>query len=270
MEFDRYPRQLRPLRSDAYGPRASSLTIGFALVVAALVCGFVLSENPLRYVSLEGCIIVLGGTMASTLIQYSLGDLRGAFHALRMASTTLFATPHERMERLLEMSRQVKERGVLALEEHSESEPDDFFRLGLMLVVDGRPIDDTRRILLNEMEASRDREWRSVQVWETLGNFAPAMGLIGTLLGLIQMLGALHDPAAVGPAMSMALVATLYGSVAANLIFFPIAGKLRVVAQERESCKSVTLEGLLSLARLENPMMLEQRFQSFRNLSVQS
>ncbi|MFN9939747.1 MAG: MotA/TolQ/ExbB proton channel family protein, partial [bacterium] len=92
---------------------------------------------------------------------------------------------------------------MLALEDLAESERDEFLRLGLTLVVDGNPVDDLRRILKTEMEISRDRAWRSVQVWETMGNFAPAMGLIGTLLGLIHMLGALNNPATVGPAMSM-------------------------------------------------------------------
>jgi chemotaxis protein MotA len=89
------------------------------------------------------------------------------------------------------------------------------------------------------------------------------MGLIGTLIGLIQMLGSLSDAATIGPAMSLALVATLYGSVAANLFFFPVAGKLRVIAQEREQAKEITIEGLLSVARSESPIMLEQRLQSF-------
>jgi chemotaxis protein MotA len=89
------------------------------------------------------------------------------------------------------------------------------------------------------------------------------MGLIGTLVGLIHMLGALQDAATVGPAMSLALVATLYGSVAANLFFFPLAGKLRIVAQERELSKDITMEGLISIGRTESPLVLEQRLQSF-------
>jgi chemotaxis protein MotA len=135
--------------------------------------------------------------------------------------------------------------------------------LGLELTVDGQSAEEISRILQREMRTSNDQAWRSVQVWETMGNFAPAMGLIGTLIGLIHMLGSLQDASAVGPAMSLALVATLYGSVAANLFFFPMSGKLRVVAQEREFSKDITLEGLTSVARLENPMMLEQRLQSF-------
>jgi chemotaxis protein MotA len=99
-----------------------------------------------------------------------------------------------------------------------------------------------------------------------MGNFAPAMGLIGTLIGLIQMLGALQDAATVGPAMSLALVATLYGAISANLFFFPIAGKLRLAAHEKAQIKEVTQEALLSLAASESPVMLEQRLQSFSSL----
>jgi chemotaxis protein MotA len=101
-----------------------------------------------------------------------------------------------------------------------------------------------------------------------MGNFAPAMGLIGTLIGLIQMLGALQDAATVGPSMALALVATLYGSVSANLFFFPIAGKLRLLANETSNTKDVTMEGLLSLAGGESPIMLEQRLQSFSALAA--
>ena len=246
---------------------SGSIVLAGIAILSILASGVLTSDTPLRFLNLEGFLIVLGGTLASTLIQFSLADLRGAFQAIGDAFGTELATPNERMGQLLELSRRVKEQGILILEDEAQGEHDDFMRLGLMLIVDGRPFDDARRILRNEMEVSSNRTWRSVQVWETMGNFAPAMGLIGTLFGLIGMLGALQDAATVGPAMSMALVATLYGSVAANLCFFPIAGKLRVCAQEREQCMSITLEGLLSIARLENPVMLEQRLQSFASIA---
>jgi chemotaxis protein MotA len=169
---------------------------------------------------------------------------------------------------LITLSRRVKEQGVLILEDESAMVMDPFLRLGLELTVDGQSPDEIRRILKNEMRTSNDQAWRSVQVWETMGNFAPAMGLIGTLIGLIHMLSSLQDAAAVGPAMSLALVATLYGSVAANLLFFPMAGKLRIVAQERELAKDITLEGLISVARSESPLLLEQRLQSFISVAA--
>jgi chemotaxis protein MotA len=240
-----------------------SLVVGLGIVAGIALFAVTTGGVPSRFLNLEGILIVAGGTIAATLLQFSLSDVRLAFKAVRSTLNEVPASSHERMEHLLDLSRRVKEQGVLVLEEESESESDDFLRLGLMLVVDGRQFDDIRRILRTEIDTSRNRTMRAAQVWETMGNFAPAMGLIGTLLGLIQLLGALQNSAVVGPAMSMALVATLYGSVAANLCFFPLAGKLRLAAQEREEQKNIAMEGVLSLARLENPMMLEQRLQSF-------
>lgn len=245
-----------------------SLLVGLTAACVVLLIGLLVSDRPLQFLNIEGLLIVFGGTIASTLIQFSFLDLQNAAMAARAALVATRSTAQERMDVLMELSHRVKQQGILVLEEEAQGETDEFLRLGLMLVVDGRTIDDIKRILRTEMESCREREWRSVQVWETMGNYAPAMGLIGTLLGLIQMLGAMNDTAAMGTSMAMALVATLYGSVGANLFFFPIAGKLRVISQEREQCKSVTLEGLLSMARLENPVMLEQRLQSFASMAV--
>jgi chemotaxis protein MotA len=263
MPASRYDMRLASSRSRTGAPLNGSILVGLLAAVIVVVAGVSISSQPSRFFNLEGLLIVFGGTIASTLIQYSIVDLKGALAALRQAMSTTSQSPGERVDYLLELSQRVKQGGILVLEDAAEQEPDDFLRLGLMAIVDGRRVDDLKRILKTEMESSRDRAWRSVQVWETMGNFAPAMGLIGTLLGLIQMLGSLHDTATIGTSMAMALVATLYGSVGANLFFFPIAGKLKVISEEREECKNITLEGLLSISRLENPMMLAQRLQSF-------
>jgi chemotaxis protein MotA len=245
-----------------------SIIAGLGVGIALIVFGAFSGGKPLGFLNLEGLLLVVGGTLASTLIQFSTIDLRISLSALRGAFFSDASIPQERIEYLMSLSQQVKERGILILEEQATDADDDFLRLGLTLVVDGHNIEEARRILTTEMRTSTDQAWRSVQVWETMGNFAPAMGLIGTLIGLIQMLGALQDPTTVGPAMSMALVATLYGSIAANLVFFPIAGKLRLVAHEREQCKNITLEGLVSIAQRENPMMLEQRLRGFASLAA--
>jgi chemotaxis protein MotA len=246
-----------------------SLLMGLLVASLVLLGALVSSTQPLKFLNPEGILIVFGGTIASTLIQFSILDLKVALSAVRAAMVAMPSSARERMATLMELSHSVKQHGILVLEEQAHGEPDEFFRLGLMLAADGRDIEDIKRILRNEMQSSREREWRSVQVWETMGNFAPAMGLIGTLLGLIQMLGSMNDTHNMAASMAMALVATLYGSVAANLFFFPIAGKLRVISEEREICKGVTLEGLLSISRLENPMMLEQRLQSFGSIAIQ-
>jgi len=268
LEISGYDLRSSRRRVAGRAPLNGSLLVGLLAASLVIVGALCLSSQPSRFLNLEGLLIVFGGTIASTLIQYSIADVRGAFGALKQALSETPQSPSERVDYLLELSQRVKQAGILVLEDASESERDDFLRLGLMAIVDGRRIDDLKRILKTEMESSRERAWRSVHVWETMGNFAPAMGLIGTLLGLIQMLGSLHDTSSIGSSMAMALVATLYGSVGANLFFFPIAGKLRVLSQEREECKNITLEGLLSISRLENPMMLAQRLQSFASALV--
>ena len=240
-----------------------SLILGLCGSVCLVVLGALLGGRPLTFLSLEGLLLVLGGTVCSTLVQFSLADLREAFRAARRALFQHQEPPSRRMKRLVQLSRRVKDEGVLVLEDEATQTTDSFFRLGLQLTVDGQNPDDIARILQTEMRTSNEQAWRSVQVFETMGNFAPAMGLIGTLIGLIQMLGSLQDASTIGPAMSLALVATLYGSVSANLFFFPIAGKLRGIAQDREHAKEITIEGLLSVARAESPIMLEQRLQSF-------
>ena len=241
----------------------TSLVIGLSIALGLVVLGAVTGGNPLRFLSIEGLSLVLGGTIASTLIQFSTRDIRGAVNAARSVLFLPHEEPADRMSYVLNLSRRVRDEGVLILEQEASRTSDPFLRLGLELTVDGQAPEEIARILQREMRTSNDQAWRSVQVWETMGNFAPAMGLIGTLIGLIHMLGSLQDASTVGPAMSLALVATLYGSVAANLFFFPMSGKLRVVAQEREFSKDITLEALLSVARSESPLMLEQRLQSF-------
>jgi len=245
----------------------TSLVVGLSISLGLVVLGAVVGGNPLRFLSLEGLFLVLGGTVASTLIQFSTRDIRNAVEAARAVLFLPHEEPADRMSYVLNLSRRVRDEGVLILEQEASRTADPFLRLGLELTVDGQAPEEIARILQREMRTSNDQSWRSVQVWETMGNFAPAMGLIGTLIGLIHMLGSLQDASTVGPAMSLALVATLYGSVAANLFFFPMSGKLRVVAQEREFSKDITLEALLSVARSESPLMLEQRLQSFVSMT---
>lgn len=240
-----------------------SVIVGLCASCALVLIGVMLGGNVLTFLSPGGFLLVLGGTLASTLVQFSTRDIHDAVGAARSALFVRTETPADRIRYLVRLARRVKEEGILVLEGEASESQDPFLRLGLELTVDGQNTEDIRRILHNEMRATNERAWRSVQVWDTMGNFAPAMGLIGTLIGLIQMLGALQDASSVGPAMSLALVATLYGSVSANLFFFPIAGKLRLLAQECASTKEITLEGLLSIALNESPIMLEQRLQSF-------
>jgi chemotaxis protein MotA len=164
---------------------------------------------------------------------------------------------------LTEYAQSLKRNGPLVLEREARSVSDPFLRKALELTVDGQAEEDIRRILETEIQSANEQSYRAVQVFQTMGNYAPAMGLIGTLIGLIQMLGSLENPAAVGPAMSVALLTTFYGAILANLFFLPVAGKIRNRSEEEAVVKAITVEGAVSLRREENTIVLEQRLRSF-------
>ena len=225
----------------------------FLLVAAAMVLSGRLGE----FFDMSSVLIVVGGTVGATVAHHSWDDMRDAW---RMGLGLLRRRPNRD---LLRLSKSVRADGTLVLDDEAQRTRDTFFRLGLELAVDGQQADEIRHILSTELFTSQEQAERSIRVFETMGSYAPALGLIGTLIGLIQMLGRLGDPASVGPAMAVALVTTFYGALSANLIFLPIAGKLRLRHREDSFLKAVTIEGVVSLAKQENLVLLEQRLQGF-------
>lgn len=240
--------------------------LGVSLVLVFL--GMVLSGHILNFFDISGLLIVLGGTFGATLVNFSLADMRYAFRALKSVLNAMREDPIARIADMVRLAQVVKRGGLVALDREASGTSDAYLRLALELAADGKPQEDIRRILETENKMASLRAKRAIQVFETMGSFAPAMGLIGTLIGLIQMLGNLNNPATVGPAMAVALVATFYGALLANIVCLPIAGKLRVQIEEDNVLKAITIEGVLSLRREENPVVVEQRLQSFLPIAV--
>jgi chemotaxis protein MotA len=238
---------------------AVGVAIGFGFLLITLVAG----GSGVRFVSPLSALLVLGGTFGATLMNFSFGDMRRAWAALQEMLYIRSYHPVERIRYMVWLAHSVRREGLLALEREADSAEDTFLKNALHLAVDAQEGADVRRILETEMRTSYDRATRAVQVYETAGTYAPALGLIGTLVGLIQMLSSLEDPSTVGPAMAIALVSTFYGAVLANMLFLPIAGKLRNRCEEDAVVRSITLEGTLSLAKQESPIVVEQRLQSY-------
>ncbi|MBN8548947.1 MAG: MotA/TolQ/ExbB proton channel family protein [Deltaproteobacteria bacterium] len=235
------------------------------LVISTLLIGVgvVASGRGLTFLDPGSIMIVFGGTIGATLVHFSPADLRYALVELKSALFTKNSHPNERITALVDFAQALKRNGPLVLEREARSATDPFLRKALELTVDGQSEDDIRRILETEIRSFNERSWRAVQVFQTMGNYAPAMGLIGTLIGLIQMLGALDNPSTVGPAMAVALVTTFYGAFLANLFFLPIAGKIKNRSEEEAVVKAITVEGAVSLRKEENSIVLEQRLRSF-------
>jgi chemotaxis protein MotA len=236
-------------------------TCGLLILVGVILGG---ASNP--FASPISLMVVFGGTLGATCIHFSLMDVQKAYLDFLTILHVKQTDPRGRIAFLVNLAQRVRKEGPLVLEEVSRSVRDPFLKVALDLAVDTPEPEELRRTLEIEVHSSLSRSARPIQVFETMGTYAPALGLIGTLIGLIHMLGALNDPSTVGPAMGVALITTLYGAVLSNMLFLPVAGKLRNRAEEEALVKSVTIEGVICLARQDNPIVVEQKLQTFMPL----
>lgn len=251
----------RHLSSDSQIDRGTlvGISAAFGLVFLAILLG----GGAGSFFDFNSLLIVLGGTFGATLVNFPLDDLVKASGLIRTAFFPDRSSGLLRMRRLTELSEIVRAEGVVGLESAIRRETDPFFRKAIELVADALPPEDIRRILEIDLSFLGDRHRRGAQVFQTMGTIAPAMGLVGTLIGLVQMLRTLSDPSSVGPGMAVALLTTFYGAVLANLVFLPLAGKLRARSAEEALIKEMTIEGAVDIARGMNPRILEECLMSF-------
>jgi len=262
MEF--LTRQLQDLDSHkAEGEIDRGVISGLGLALGFLIFTLAAGGAGLNFISPMSALLVLGGTFGATLVNFSFADMSHAWKAFKEMLFVRSYNPMERISYLVWLAHAVRREGLLVLEAEAERTQDRFLRNALNLTVDAQDPAEIKRLLETEMRTSYDRSVRAVQVFETLGTYAPAFGLIGTLIGLIQMLSALENPATVGPAMGLALVTTFYGALLANLLFLPIAGKLKNRCEAEAMVCAITIEGVLGLGKQENPIVVEQKLQSF-------
>jgi len=242
------------------------MTIIFGIIVGlvGLIGGFMLDGGHLSSLFIpSSLLIVFGGTIGSVIISFPASRLRGLGRALVMAFRGSNSNPAQRIEEIVEMATIARREGVLALEQRAQEHPDPFLREGLLMVVDGTDPELTKQILELEMDALEQKHDGYAKLFEAAGGYAPTMGILGTVMGLIHVLGNLEDPNALGPAIAVAFTATLYGVASANVLFLPIASKIRVRSSEIISEMELMLEGILALQAGENPQLIRKKLQSF-------
>lgn len=169
----------------------------------------------------------------------------------------------ESIKKIIELSNTARKEGLLQLEEAASELDDEFMKKGILLIVDGTDPDLVRSIMETELVSIEGRHKKVIKVWEDIGSMGPAWGMIGTLVGLVNMLQNMSDPSSIGPAMSVALLTTLYGSMIANWICAPVASKLKVNNEAEIMMKEIMIEGLLSIQAGENPRVIEEKLKSF-------
>ena len=232
---------------------------GFALIGTAIWLG----GSPESFINPPSVLIVIGGTLAVTTACFSLGEMGRTF---RIIGKTIFHTkkdPSQAATQVLQIAELSRKKGVLAMQNLLGSvRGEPFLYKGLQMVVDGTPGEEVESIMRRDLQATIQRHAKSTSVLRKMGEFSPAMGLIGTLIGLVQMLGNLNDPATIGPSMAVALLTTFYGAVLANMVFLPLASKLERNSQEEALINNLYVMGATSIGNQENPRRLEMLLNS--------
>lgn len=223
-----------------------------------VIAGAVASSSDMgSFVNLPGVLIVVGGTTAAVLVKFPLKNCIDAFAGgLKVAFIEGQERPEELIKQATFLSAIARKKGKLALE--SAVIKSRFFKKGAQLIADGHSPEFIRKLLTMEMDNSIERHQLSERVFRAIGDSAPAFGMIGTLVGLVQMLTKMDDPAMLGSGMAVALLTTLYGSVIANLFAIPLADKLLMRAQEEYLSKALIIESIICIDEGQNPKVMEE------------
>lgn len=208
-------------------------------------------------------MIVLGGTTGAILINYRLSDMLGVIKVAKNAFFRKEFKVDEMIKIMVGMSKVARREGLLALQDMTKQIRDPFFVRAVNMIVDGIEPEDMSNILETELSFFAERHRLGADIFTSMGNFSPVMGMLGTLIGLVQMLMKMNEPRIIGPAMAIALITTFYGVVFSTLIFHPIAGKLRTKSAEELLVKRLIIRGVLSIQAGDNPRMVEQKLHSF-------
>lgn len=219
------------------------------------------------FIDVPSMLVVLGGTSAATLIMFPLGNVLASFQTLMKAFIHKPQSPTEIIGKMIKMATLARKEGFLALEKQKITDP--FMAKAIRLLVDGIDHNTIRDMLENEVSSLQDRHSDGSQIFEQIGILAPAFGMIGTLIGLVQMLQTLSDPSAIGPSMAIALTTMLYGALIGNLFAIPFAKKLSIRSKEETTIKELVIEGVVCIAQKENPNLMKAKLNAFLAPKVQ-
>ncbi len=239
------------------------LVICIVLVVISIIIGDQGVSAIITFLNAPSAMITFGGAFCCVLAAYTLPDFIAGLKAFGLVFKLSEMNMPDVIRKIIELSNVARKEGLLSLEEASAELEDPFLKKGVLLIVDGTDPELVRAIMETELTSVDSRHRKKIAFWDDLGAMGPAWGMIGTLIGLINMLQQMNDPSSIGPSMAVALITTLYGSMLANWICFPIAAKLKSKNDEELVIKEIMIEGLLSIQAGENPRVIEEKLKSF-------
>ncbi len=225
---------------------------GSILVLLSIIIG----GNPIIFFNVPGLLIVVGGTVATCFIKFSMAEVINSINVAMKAFLVKIQPPEAIMEDMIRISRIAKEQGLIALENQKPEDP--FIAQAIQYLADGFNQDQVKELITKDIRLTVSRHSTGQKVFKGMGDTAPAFGMIGTLIGLVQMLANMANPQDIGPAMAVALLTTLYGALLANLVFNPLADKLALRSQQEQEIKALILDGVLGIHQGLTSMALQE------------
>ncbi len=242
---------------------AITTIVGIVAGLAAIVISILLEGNLMNFWSASSLFVVFGGLMASTVASYSGDELKSIMVGFKVAFKSNGTNISQTIEKIVELATIARREGLLALEGSTQEISNSFMKKGVMLIVDGTDPSLVKGILETQSDYIQDRHANLIGIFATMQGYSPAYGMVGTLIGLINMLMFLDDPDVLGPSMGVALITTFYGVVFANLIFGPVANKMKSYSSEEELECMIIIEGILSIQNGENPRLIKEKLLAF-------
>jgi chemotaxis protein MotA len=237
---------------------------GIALALLGIFAGMIMEGGSVGQITQPtAALIVLGGTSGAVMLQFPLSVFLAALKSIKTVFSSDGANGESVLHKLIEFANKARKSGIISLDGELRTVDDPFLRRTLMLAVDGVEPAEVRRIMQMELENQVEMQEKVATVFEAAGGYSPTVGIIGAVLGLIQVMQHLDDISAVGRGIAVAFVATIYGVGLANLLCLPIAGKLKIRHREEQIVKEMIMEGVISILEGMNPRMLEMKLRTF-------
>ncbi len=243
------------------------LILGLGLILGSIAMG---NGGLVPFIDIPSMMITIGGSFAAVLINFPLANVLGVVGVVKNCFMQKLPTPTEVIEQFKDLSATARRDGLLALEERVGEVQDEFMSRGLAMVIGGSPKEEIQMVMETEISFIDERHRLGKKVIDALGAAAPAFGMIGTLIGLVQMLRSLDDPSQIGGGMATALLTTLYGAVVANIFCIPLAGKLEARNKEEMMIRALITAGLLSLVEGQSPRTVEGRLAAFLSPKIRT
>lgn len=237
--------------------------IGLVLTLALLFGAMAMGVGLGPYIDIPSILIVFGGTTGVLMIAFKMEQIKNAGKVFMVAIKPPQIDFQEMVKKMVEYSTKARKDGILALEEVANKEENEFLKKGLSMAVDGNEPDTIRDLLEIDLDQTSSRHKANAAVFEQIGGFSGAMGMIGTLIGLVAMLLNMSDPSAIGPAMAVALLTTLYGAMLGNIVGAPIANIIGIRDSEETLLKTLIIEGIMSIQAGDNPRNLEAKLLAY-------